>query len=275
MIAALSAALNATWRGLAFGWRLGAALVLAAVGFVLGVLSGQVALWLVALVIGHDVPFVVHEAVLGLAGLGTATLAFLGRLRGPATGDVMGSARWAERREIRAELAAPSLARDRAALLVGRGHRGELLRYAGPAHLLTVAPTRSGKGVGTVLPNLLAADRPIVCVDPKGENARVAARARRRFGPVHVLDPFGASGLPSSHYDSAASLDPASPDLADDAATLADALVYDPPGQVAEAHWNEEAKALIAGLLMHLACRAPEGRGGLPELRRLLHPAAA
>jgi type IV secretion system protein VirD4 len=270
VIAALSAALDATWRGLAFGWRLGAALLLAAIGFVLGVLGGQVVLWLAVLVTGREVPFVVHEAVLGLAGLGTAVLAFLGRLRGPEPSDVMGSARWAGRRQVRAELAAPSLARDRAALLVGRGHRGEILRYAGPAHLLTIAPTRSGKGVGTVLPNLLTADRPLVCVDPKGENARVAARARRRFGPVHVLDPFGASGLPSSSYDPAASLDPASPDLADDAATLADALVYDPPGQVAEAHWNEEAKALIAGLLMHLACRAPKGRGGLPELRRLL-----
>ena len=110
----------------------------------------------------------------------------------------------------------------------------------------------------------------MICVDPKGENARIAARARRRFGPVWVLDPFGASGVPAAGYDPAALLDPLSPDLADDAATLADALVFDPPGQVAEAHWNEEAKALVAGLLMHLACRAPEGRRGLPELRRTL-----
>ena len=32
---------------------------------------------------------------------------------------------------------------------------GKLLRYAGPAHLLTIAPTRTGKGVGTIIPNLL------------------------------------------------------------------------------------------------------------------------
>ncbi|MFC7557649.1 type IV secretory system conjugative DNA transfer family protein [Pseudoroseomonas wenyumeiae] len=55
-----------------------------------------------------------------------------------------------------------------------------------------MAPTRSGKGVGTVLPNLLLSDRPILCVDPKGENARISARARRRFGPVFVLDPLAS-----------------------------------------------------------------------------------
>lgn len=46
--------------------------------------------------------------------------------------------------------------------------------------------------------------------------------------------------------------------------------MYDPPGQVSEAHWNDEAKALIAGLLMHLACRGAPDRRGLAELRRLL-----
>ncbi|PHK93436.1 hypothetical protein CR162_18595 [Pseudoroseomonas rhizosphaerae] len=183
----------------------------------------------------------------------------------------MGSAAWASPHQVAAALASPARAADPAALLVGRGdgRRGVLLRYTGPAHLLTLAPTRSGKGVGTVLPNLLLADRPILCVDPKGENARIAARARRRFGPVFVLDPFGAAGQPAAGYDPAAVLDPRSPDLADDAATLADALVFDPPGQVTEAHWNEEAKALIAGLLLHLACRGEPGRKGLPELRRL------
>jgi len=87
---------------------------------------------------------------------------------------------------------------------------------------------------------------------------------------VFVLDPFDASGHPSASYDPTAALDPRSPDLAEEAATLADALVYDPPGQAGEAHWNEEAKALVAGLLMHLACHAAPNRGGLGELRRLL-----
>jgi type IV secretion system protein VirD4 len=210
----------------------------------------------------------------GLAGLVLALLGLIGPvpLRRYAPGTSHGSAAWASPRTFRQGLAAPALAREPAALLVGRepGRRGGLLRHTGPAHLLTIAPTRSGKGVGTVLPNLLLADRPILCVDPKGENARIAARARRRFGAVHVLDPFAVSGQPAAAFDPAALLDAASLDLADDAATLAEALVFDPPGQVSEAHWNEEAKALIAGLLLHLACRGAPDQRGLPALRHLL-----
>ncbi|MCG7360598.1 type IV secretory system conjugative DNA transfer family protein [Roseomonas sp. ACRSG] len=242
-------------------------------GALLGGLLGL--LWNVVLLQPPDLRHGVVGLLLGgLAGLLLALLNLVGPVffgRGtPATSH--GSAAWAEPRQLRRDLAAPALARDPAALLVGRapGRRGEMLRYTGPAHLLTVAPTRSGKGVGTVLPNLLLANRAILCVDPKGENARISARARRRFGPVHVLDPFGISGQPASAYDPAALLDPSSPELADDAATLADALVFDPPGQVSEAHWNEEAKALISGLLLHLACRGTAGQRGLTELRRLL-----
>ncbi|MBR7559814.1 type IV secretory system conjugative DNA transfer family protein, partial [Mycobacterium tuberculosis] len=84
-------------------------------------------------------------------------------------------------------------------LLIGRdGKTGKLLRYDGPAHLLTMAPTRTGKGVGTIIPNLLTADRSVICIDPKGENAKIAGRARQQFGPVHVLDPFGVTGQPSA-----------------------------------------------------------------------------
>ena len=137
-------------------------------------------------------------------------------------------------------------------LLIGRSiEGGKLLRYEGPAHLLTMAPTRSGKGVGTIIPNLLTLDRSVVCIDPKGENARVTARARAAKGEVWCLDPFGVSGRPTARYNPLAWLDPASPDLAEDAQTIADALVHDAPGQSGEAHWNEEAKALIAGVILH------------------------
>jgi type IV secretion system protein VirD4 len=216
-------------------------------GALLGGLLGL--LWNVVLLQPPDLHYGMFGLLLGgLIGLLLALLHLVGPVRfGRGTAATShGSAAWAEPRQLRRDLAAPALARDPAALLVGRApsRRGGLLRYTGPAHLLTIAPTRSGKGVGTVLPNLLLSNRPILCVDPKGENACISARARRRFGPVHVLDPFGVSGQPASAYDPAALLDAGSPDLADDAATLADALVFDPPGQVSEAHWNEEAKRI-------------------------------
>src|SRR3546814_4125095 len=64
-------------------------------------------------------------------------------------------------------------------------------------------------------------------------------------------DLFGVSGQPAARYNPLDRLDPESLDLAEDAMTLADALVHDSAGQGGEAHWNEEAKALIAGLILY------------------------
>jgi type IV secretion system protein VirD4 len=154
-------------------------------------------------------------------------------------------------------------------LIIGRSHRGKLLRYEGAAHLLTIAPTRSGKGVGTIIPNLLTLQRSIICIDPKGENARVAGRARSRHGPVYCLDPFGVSGHPSARYNPLDFLSADSTDLTEDAMTLAEALVFD-GGPVTDTHWNEEAKALIAGLILYTVCHDPAERRTLTQVRQYL-----
>ena len=183
--------------------------------------------------------------------------------------DLLGSARFGSRDDVRR-------LETSGALLIGRSAKsGKLLRYDGPAHLLTIAPTRSGKGVGTIIPNLLLADRSIICVDPKGENARITARARAAKGPVWCLDPFGVSGRPAARYNPLDHLDPDGLDLAEDANTLADALVHDAPGQAGEAHWNEEAKALIAGLILHAVTHEPADRRVLATVREYLTLAPA
>jgi type IV secretion system protein VirD4 len=184
---------------------------------------------------------------------------------GDMEGETHGSARFATNKEV-----AP-LARADTGLLIGRDPKSKRpLRYDGPAHLLTMAPTRTGKGVGTIIPNLLTADRSVICIDPKGENAKIAGRARQQFGPVHVLDPFGVTGLPSAAFNPLDQLDLAGLDVAEDASTLADALVFDEPGMAGEAHWNEEAKALIAGLILHIAAQEPRERRNLATLRDYL-----
>ncbi|MGE4482424.1 type IV secretory system conjugative DNA transfer family protein [Acidocella sp.] len=176
-----------------------------------------------------------------------------------------GTARFATEKET------ARLVQNKHGLLLGRDlNSGKLLRYAGPAHLLTMAPTRSGKGVGTIIPNLLTLDRSVICIDPKGENTRIAGRARGLFGKVHILDPFSVTGRVSASFNPLASLDAASLDVAEEAAILADALVYDPPAQVAEAHWNEEAKALIAGLILYIVAQEQPGRRSLATLREYL-----
>ena len=185
------------------------------------------------------------------------------------TGDSHGSARFANRKELKK--LERSKGQDDAGLLIGRNpHTGRLLRYDGPAHLITLAPTRAGKGVGTVIPNLLAAERSVLVIDPKGENARIAGEARRRFGTVHVLDPFEVSGMPSAAYNPLDRLALDSLDLGEDAASLTEALVMDPPGQVTEAHWNEEAKAILGGLIMFCVCHEDRNRRSLATVREYL-----
>ena len=179
-------------------------------------------------------------------------------------GDSHGSARFASKAERKAF-------QSEDGLLIGRDiGTGKLMRYDGPAHLLTLAPTRAGKGVGTVIPNLLTVSRSVLVIDPKGENAKIAGEARKRFGAVHILDPFGVTGMPASAYNPLGRLDAESLDLGEDAASLSEALVMDPPGQQSDAHWNEEAKALLSGLIMFAVAHEDPDRKTLATVREYL-----
>ncbi len=248
--------------------RLVALLIYVGAGYLIGSMVGRLVLIPVAAVahVGHGLQTGLSVAA-GLLGIFSAVgywRAKFGEFQ--IGGGVHGSAHFASERQVKSSLGGA------AGLIVGRENRkgGQLLRYAGQAHLLTIAPTRSGKGVGAIIPNLLTADRSVFCIDPKGENARITARARSRFGQVYVLDPFDISGQPSAAFNPLAGLDPDSLDLAEDAALLADALVHDPPGQMGEAHWNEEAKALIAGLILYVVCEEPAATRTLATVRELL-----
>ena len=206
-------------------------------------------------------PFIVIGAVFGFQywRMQSGADAFFG-----LTGDSHGSARFASRKELKKHQGGDGL-------LIGRNPgTGQLLRYDGPAHLITLAPTRAGKGVGTIIPNLLAVERSVLVIDPKGENARIAGEARQRFGTVHVLDPFEVSGHPSACYNPLDRLTPDSLDLGEDAASLTEALVMDPAGQVQEAHWNEEAKAILGGLIMFCVCHEDSDRRSLATVREYL-----
>lgn len=77
-------------------------------------------------------------------------------------------------------------------LLLGRHDDGSLMVLRETSgHLLTVATTRSGKGVGTVLTNALSYAGSMLITDPKAESFFVTAERRHKLGhTVYVLDPF-------------------------------------------------------------------------------------
>lgn len=136
------------------------------------------------------------------------------------------------------------------------------LHYTGDRHLLTVAPTRAGKGVSTIIPNLLMYQGSALVIDPKGENAMITA-PRRGSGDaergiqglgqtVHVVDPWGISHLPASCFNPLDWLRPDDPDINENAMILADAIVSPHVGSN-DSFWDEEAKALLMGILLYVA----------------------
>jgi type IV secretion system protein VirD4 len=101
-----------------------------------------------------------------------------------------GSARWASHQEIvRAGLMRP------AGVFLGRVHDGRAstyLRHDGPEHVMAFAPTRSGKGVGLVVPTLLSWPGSAVIHDIKGENWQLTAGWRTRFSHCLLFNPTDA-----------------------------------------------------------------------------------
>ena len=164
----------------------------------------------------------------------------------------------------------PTLLIGERGVLVGR-NRDSVLRLAGEGHILTVAPTRSGKGVSCVIPNLLDHPGSALITDPKGENYAVTSRWRRSSGHrVYALDPFELVGQLAA-YNPLDLVDVNGLDAPDDARMLADMLVLSEGKESGDqSFWNEEARGLLTGLILHVASNArPEART-LTEVRDLL-----
>ena len=147
------------------------------------------------------------------------------------------------------------------------GQRWEV-SYIGERHLLTVAPTGSGKGSCAIIPNLLTLlDRSIICVDPKGQNAAVTKRARAMDGkPVYFLNPFNEHGLGTAQFNPLAHLYIDSPNIVGDVASLAEALIVT---EGKDPHWSNSARDLVSALILYLI----ETKGSdatLPMMRQLL-----
>src|SRR5690606_27453964 len=123
----------------------------------------------------------------GFLSIAVAITMSVMRAREAADVDTYGSARWAEQKEI---AAAGLLGPD--GVLLGRLGQ-DYLRHDGPEHVLCFAPTRSGKGVGLVVPSLLTWPGSAIVHDIKGENWELTAGFRARHGRVLRFDPTGMS----------------------------------------------------------------------------------
>ncbi|WNV11815.1 conjugal transfer protein TraG [Tardiphaga sp. 709] len=153
-----------------------------------------------------------------------------------------GSARWAEPGEVKAV----GLLGADGVVLGQLGH--DYLRHDGPEHVLCFAPTRSGKGVGLVVPSLLTWPGSAIVHDIKGENWQLTAGYRAKHGRVLLFDPTNAR---SSAYNPLLEVRRGEWEVRD-VQNVADVLV-DPEGSLDKRnHWEKTSHSLLVGAILHV-----------------------
>jgi type IV secretion system protein VirD4 len=192
----------------------------------------------------HDI-FVTGGFIAGAGGIGAFVVAVamsVWRAREAKKVTTYGSARWAEAREIRkAGLLHPD------GVLLGRW-KDAYLRHHGPEHVLCFAPTRSGKGVGLVVPTLLTWPGSAIVHDIKGENWGLTAGWRARFGRVLLFDPTNTN---STAYNPLLEVRRGEWEVRD-VQNIADVLV-DPEGALEKRnHWEKTSHSLLVGTILHV-----------------------
>jgi type IV secretion system protein VirD4 len=167
------------------------------------------------------------------------------------TEDLHGSARWANEEDIKQS----GLTNQKHGVYIGAWHdekadRLEYLKHAGPEHILAFAPTRSGKGVGLVIPSLLGWEGSAVIFDIKGENWDRTAGYRVAAG--HVCFRFAPVEEHSARFNPLAEVRIGTLREVSDAQNIAEMLCRSGKESSHDEHWIKSATSLITGLILHL-----------------------
>ena len=153
-----------------------------------------------------------------------------------------GSSRWSNNKDLKA---AGLLGSD--GIFIGRTAKN-YIRHSGPEHVMTFAPTRSGKGVGLVIPTLLSWPHSTVVHDIKGENWQVTSGHRSTFSYCLLFDPTNPA---SAKYNPLLEVRKGRNEVRD-VQNIADILV-DPEGALERrSHWEKTGHALLVGAILHV-----------------------
>jgi type IV secretion system protein VirD4 len=184
----------------------------------------------------------------GLVGAGSAVMGSVWRARQSRVVTTYGSARWASLREVMAA----GLTR-RTGIVLGR-LGPQYLRHDGPEHVMAFAPTRSGKGVGLVVPTLLTWPGSAVIHDIKGENWQLTAGWRARFSHCLLFNP---TDVRSAAYNPLLEVRRGTHEVRD-VQNVADILV-DPEGALERRnHWEKTSHSLLVGAILHVLYAEPD-----------------
>ncbi len=196
---------------------------------------------------------------------------------------VHGSAQWADIKHLQAK---NYVANGKIFLGYGVPERSKGWKYAITSntqrHLVTVAPTRSGKLLTACMPRCLDHQGSLFALDVKdGELSLISARYRRDVlgRKVVLVDPWDCAssklGMAPARINPLDWLDPENDDFIEDALLIADTIVTSSGGS--DSFWSDEARALITGLILYVAATPPslfpteEKSRDLAQVRRLLN----
>ncbi len=181
-------------------------------------------------------------AASGVLGAVAAIVGSVWRGRQSKLVTTYGSARWASRFEI----AGAKLTRPLGVFLGQVG--SHYLRHEGPEHVMAFAPTRSGKGVGLVIPTLLSWPQSAVIHDIKGENWQLTSGWRSRFSHCLLFNP---TDVCSAAYNPLLEVRRGLHEVRD-VQNIADILV-DPEGALEKRnHWEKTSHSLLVGAILHV-----------------------
>ena len=184
----------------------------------------------------------------GFVSIAVAITMSIWRARELKNAETYGLARWASEKEIRKA----GLLGDNGVVLGQFGRT--YLRHDGPEHVLCYAPTRSGKGVGLVVPSLLTWPGSAIVHDIKGENWTLTAGFRSRHGRVLLFDPTNAL---SAAYNPLLEVRRGQWEVRD-VQNVADVLV-DPEGSLERrTHWEKTSHSLLVGAILHVLYAEPD-----------------
>ncbi|TIW46697.1 MAG: conjugal transfer protein TraG, partial [Mesorhizobium sp.] len=178
----------------------------------------------------------------GFLGCAAAIAGSLLRARQRGSVTTYGSSRWATTHEVEtAGLLRP------AGVFLGRLN-DRYLRHDGPEHVMAFAPTRSGKGVGLVVPTLLSWTGSAIIHDIKGENWQLTSGWRSKFSYCLLFNPTDPR---SARYNPLLEVRKG-PDEIRDVQNIADILV-DPEGALERRnHWEKTSHSLLVGAILHV-----------------------
>lgn len=160
-----------------------------------------------------------------------------------------GEARFATRGEV----AAAGLLTS-SGLIVGQ-YGSRFLMSDGPFHVLLAAPTRSGKGVGVVIPNLLNFGDSVVVLDIKQENWDLTAGFRQKHGQACFLFNPAARDFRTHRWNPLEYVSRDEHFRVDDLQKIASMLWPETQGN--EGFWDQLAGSLFLGISL-LVMTSPE-----------------